>query len=80
MFWLSTRLNYRVLRFVLAVGGWTPDDPSCLVEQFCPEHNEWRTAARVVKSRGSAAVAALNGSIYMAGGEDNVRCYSSVER
>uniref|UniRef100_A0A3B4VIJ4 Si:ch73-29c22.1 n=1 Tax=Seriola dumerili TaxID=41447 RepID=A0A3B4VIJ4_SERDU len=60
-------------------GGWTRDDPSCLVEQFCPEYNEWRTAARMVNNRGSVAVGSLDGKIYTVGGEDNVRCYSSVE-
>lgn len=67
-------------RFVLAVGGWTREDPSCLVEQFCPEYNEWRTAARMISSRGSVAVGTLDGEVYTVGGEDNVRCYSSVER
>ncbi|TNN50705.1 Kelch-like protein 20 [Liparis tanakae] len=62
------------------VGGWTPDDPSCLVEQFCPEYNEWRAAARMVNSRGKVAVGTLEGQIYTVGGEDAVRCYSSVER
>lgn len=65
---------------MLAVGGWTQDDPSCLVEQFCPEYNEWRTAARMVNSRGKVAVGTLDGKIYTVGGEDNIRCYSSVER
>lgn len=62
------------------MGGWTQDDPSCLVEQFCPEYNEWRVAARMVNGRGNVAVGALDGQIYTVGGEDNVRCYSSVER
>lgn len=66
--------------FVLAVGGWTQDDPSCLVEQFCPEFNEWRTAARMVTKRGNVAVGTLDGMIYTVGGEDSIRCYSSVER
>ncbi|XP_068994777.1 kelch-like protein 20 [Embiotoca jacksoni] len=65
---------------MFVVGGWTQDDPSCLVEQFCPEYNEWRTAARMVKNRGNVAVGTLDGKIYTVGGEDNVRCYSSVER
>lgn len=65
---------------VPAVGGWTPDDPSCLVEQFCPEYNEWRAAPRMVNSRGKVAVGTLEGQIYTVGGEDAVRCYSSVER
>lgn len=67
-------------RSVVVVGGWTREDPSCLVEQFCPEYNEWRTAARMVNSRGSVAVGTLDGKVYTVGGEDNVRCYSSVER
>uniref|UniRef100_A0AAQ4RIK0 Uncharacterized protein n=1 Tax=Gasterosteus aculeatus aculeatus TaxID=481459 RepID=A0AAQ4RIK0_GASAC len=62
------------------VGGWTRDDPSCRVEQFCPEYNEWRAAARMVNGRGKVAVASLDGRIYAAGGADHVRCYSSVER
>ncbi|XP_047447188.1 kelch-like protein 20 isoform X2 [Mugil cephalus] len=62
------------------VGGWTQDDPSCLVEQFCPDYNEWRNAARMVKQRGHLAVGTLGGDIYTVGGEDSVRCYSSVER
>lgn len=66
--------------FALIVGGWTQDDPSCLVEQFCPEYNEWRTAAPMVSHRGGVAVCTLNGHIYTVGGEDNLRCYSSVER
>ncbi|KAM8886293.1 uncharacterized protein AB9W97_013470 [Spinachia spinachia] len=62
------------------VGGWTRDDPSCLVEQFSAECNEWRAAARVVNSRGRVAVGTLDGQIYAVGGADHVRCYSSVER
>ncbi|XP_044053723.1 kelch-like protein 20 isoform X1 [Siniperca chuatsi] len=65
---------------MFVVGGWTQDDPSCLVEQFCPEYNEWRKAARMVNNRGNVAVGTLDGKIYTVGGEDNVRCYSSVER
>lgn len=64
----------------LVVGGWTPDNPCCLVEQFCPEYNEWRAAASMVNNRGSVAVGTLDGEIYTVGGEDNIRCYSSVER
>ncbi|KAK9522228.1 hypothetical protein VZT92_018705 [Zoarces viviparus] len=62
------------------VGGWTQDDPSCLVEQFCPEYNEWRAAAHMVNNRGKVAVGTLDGKIYTVGGEDHIRCYSSVER
>ncbi|XP_028313999.1 kelch-like protein 20 [Gouania willdenowi] len=62
------------------VGGWSPDDPSCLVEQFLTEYNEWRTAARMVRPRGGVAVGTLGGKIYTVGGEDNIRCYNSVER
>ncbi|XP_040010042.1 kelch-like protein 20 isoform X2 [Xiphias gladius] len=87
----STRLSFRrrlstlppenVFNDVMfVVGGWTQDDPSCLVEQFCPEYNEWRTAARMVHSRGNVAVGSLDGMIYTVGGGDNVRCYSNVER
>ncbi|XP_028433074.1 kelch-like protein 20 isoform X1 [Perca flavescens] len=65
---------------MFVVGGWTQNDPSCLVEQFCPEYNEWRTAARMVNSRGKVAVVTLDGKIYTVCGEDNIRCYSSVER
>ncbi|KAA8592554.1 hypothetical protein FQN60_018009 [Etheostoma spectabile] len=65
---------------MFVVGGWTQTNPSCLVEQFCPEYNEWRTAARMVNSRGNVAVGTLDGKIYTVGGEDNIRCYSSVER
>ncbi|KAK2837966.1 hypothetical protein Q5P01_015178 [Channa striata] len=65
---------------MFVVGGWTQQDPSCLVEQFWPEFNEWRTATHLVNSRGQVAVGALDGQIYTVGGEDNVRCYSSVER
>lgn len=64
----------------MVVGGWTREDPSCLVEQFCPELNEWRKAAHMTNSRGQVAVATLGGRIYTAGGEDNLRCHSSVER
>ncbi|KAF3695474.1 Kelch-like protein 20 [Channa argus] len=64
---------------MFVVGGWTQDDPSCAVEQFCPEYNEWRTATYMVNSRGQVAVGTLDGQIYTAGGEDKVRCYSSVE-
>uniref|UniRef100_A0A3Q1FK64 Si:ch73-29c22.1 n=1 Tax=Acanthochromis polyacanthus TaxID=80966 RepID=A0A3Q1FK64_9TELE len=53
---------------------WTQDDPSCLVEQFCPEYKEQRTSAR-----GNVAVGTLDGLIYTVGGEDSIRCYSSVE-
>ncbi|XP_074526542.1 uncharacterized protein LOC141790520 isoform X2 [Halichoeres trimaculatus] len=62
------------------VGGWTQEDPSCPVEHFCPEYNEWKSAARMVNSRGGVAVGTLGGRIYTVGGEDKVRCYSSVER
>ncbi|KAJ4942102.1 hypothetical protein JOQ06_011971, partial [Pogonophryne albipinna] len=62
-----------------SVGGWTQEDPSCLVEQFCPEYNEWRAAARMVNNRGKVAVGTLDGMIYTVGGEDHIRCYSSVE-
>nr|XP_020453919.1 kelch-like protein 20 [Monopterus albus] len=65
---------------MFVVGGWTQDDPSCLVEQFCPEYNEWRTTARMVNNRGTVAMATLDGMIYTAGGEDDIQCYSSVER
>nr|XP_043881671.1 kelch-like protein diablo isoform X1 [Solea senegalensis] len=65
---------------MFVVGGWTWDDPSCLVEKFCPEYNEWRAAARMIKNRGAVAVGTLGGKIYTVGGEDNVRCFSSVER
>ncbi|XP_059193672.1 kelch-like protein 20 [Centropristis striata] len=65
---------------MFVVGGWTPDDPSCLVEQFCSEYNEWRSAARMVKNRGKVSVGTLGGLIYTVGGEDKIRCYSSVER
>ncbi|XP_041854687.1 kelch-like protein 20 [Melanotaenia boesemani] len=75
---LSPRHVYNDMMFM--VGGWTQDDPSCLVEQFCPEYNEWRAAARMVNSRGCVAVGTLDGKIYAVGGEDNIRCYSSVER
>ncbi|CAN9512930.1 unnamed protein product [Ophioblennius macclurei] len=67
-------------RSMFVVGGWTPDDPSCLVEQFSPEYNEWRMAARMVHSRGGMAVGTLDGKIYTVGGEDTIRCHSSVER
>lgn len=62
------------------VGGWTHDDPSSSVEQFCPEYNEWRRAAALINCRGGVAVATLDGKIYAVGGEDAVRCYSNVER
>ncbi|XP_078141508.1 uncharacterized protein LOC144539638 [Centroberyx gerrardi] len=65
---------------MFVVGGWSQEDPSCRVEQFCPEYNEWRTAAPMVSHRGRVAVCSLDDNIYTAGGEDNVRCYSSVER
>ncbi|XP_077570918.1 uncharacterized protein LOC144195272 [Stigmatopora nigra] len=62
------------------VGGWTKDDHSCLVEQFCPEFNEWKSAARLLKQRGQVAVGAVDGEMYALGGEDGVQCCSSVER
>ncbi|KAJ3604553.1 hypothetical protein NHX12_029293 [Muraenolepis orangiensis] len=65
---------------MFVVGGWTPEDPSCLVEQFCPEYNEWRVAAPMVNRRGNVAVGTLDGKVYTAGGEDSLRCYSNVER
>ncbi|KAG7257045.1 hypothetical protein CRUP_005425 [Coryphaenoides rupestris] len=65
---------------MFAVGGWTRDDPACLVEQFCPEDNEWRPAAPMVHRRGNVAVGTLDGKVYAAGGEDGVRCYGNVER
>ncbi|XP_024909225.1 kelch-like protein 20 isoform X2 [Cynoglossus semilaevis] len=65
---------------MFVVGGWTQEDPSCLVEQFCSEYNEWRTAARMLKNRGAVAVGTLSGQIYAVGGEDSIRCYNSVER
>ena len=65
---------------LLKVGGWTQDEPSCPVEQFCPEYNEWRVAAPMVNRRGNAAVGTLGGKVYTAGGQDSIRCYANVER
>ncbi|CAL8347349.1 unnamed protein product [Lota lota] len=65
---------------MLAVGGWTQDEPSCPVEQFYPEYNEWRMAAPMVNRRGNVAVGTLDGKVYTAGGQDSIRCYDNVER
>ncbi|KAJ0019892.1 hypothetical protein NQD34_007461 [Periophthalmus magnuspinnatus] len=62
------------------VGGWSTQDPSCQVEQFCSEYNEWRGAARMPTRRGGVAVGTLGGHIYTVGGEDHARRYSNVER
>uniref|UniRef100_A0A3B3BTP6 Kelch-like protein diablo n=1 Tax=Oryzias melastigma TaxID=30732 RepID=A0A3B3BTP6_ORYME len=62
------------------VGGWMQSDPSFLVERFCPDVNEWRSTAHVFNNRAGVAVAALEGRIYTAGGENNAQRYSSVER
>uniref|UniRef100_A0A3B4B7L3 Uncharacterized protein n=1 Tax=Periophthalmus magnuspinnatus TaxID=409849 RepID=A0A3B4B7L3_9GOBI len=60
-------------------GGWSTQDPSCQVEQFCSEYNEWRGAARMPTRRGGVAVGTLGGHIYTVGGEDHARRYSNVE-
>lgn len=64
----------------MIVGGWTQEDPSCPVEQFCPDTNDWRAAAHMVNRRGQVGVGALDGRIYAVGGRDGVRCLGSVER
>lgn len=64
----------------VSVGGWMQSDPSFLVERFCPDVNEWRSTAHVFNNRAGVAVAALEGRIYTAGGENNAQRYSSVER
>ncbi|XP_064165726.1 kelch-like protein diablo [Anguilla rostrata] len=65
---------------VYVVGGWSSDDPSCPVERFSAELNEWRMTAPMIRHRGDAAVCALGGLIYMAGGHDGVTCISNVEK
>ncbi|KAL0979065.1 hypothetical protein UPYG_G00180090 [Umbra pygmaea] len=62
------------------VGGWTPEDPSCPVEQFCPLKNEWKNIAPMNHHRGNVAVCSLQGMIYTVGGSDSVSCKSNVER
>ncbi|XP_019908019.2 kelch-like protein 20 [Esox lucius] len=62
------------------VGGWTPEDPSCPVEQFCPLENEWKNMASMTHHRGNVAVCSLQGNIYTVGGFDGVSYKSSVER
>ena len=50
------------------------------MEQFCPQYNEWRMMASMIQHRGNVAVGTLDGKVYTVGGEDNVSCFSSVER
>lgn len=40
---------------------------SCSVEDFCPEYNEWRSAANMVSVLVSAAVGTLDSMIYTVG-------------
>ncbi|KAK6313486.1 kelch-like protein 20 isoform X1 [Coregonus clupeaformis] len=62
------------------VGGWTQEDPSCPVEQFCPLENEWKNMASMINHRGNVAVCGLYGKIYTVGGSDGVTYKSNVER
>ncbi|XP_046871457.1 kelch-like protein diablo isoform X1 [Hypomesus transpacificus] len=62
------------------VGGWSQEDPSCPVEQFCPQYNEWHMMASMIQHRGNVAVGTLDGKVYTVGGDDNVSCFRSVER
>ena len=64
----------------MIVGGWTPKDPSCPVERFCPLYNEWRLMAPMPGRRGDVAVCALAGMIYAVGGRDDVTCVGNVEK
>ena len=64
----------------VSVGGWSRDDPSCPVEQFCTQHNEWKMSAPMIRHRGDTGVCSLEGLIYTVGGYDDVTCMSSVER
>ncbi|CAM4664992.1 unnamed protein product [Leuciscus chuanchicus] len=65
---------------IYVVGGWSKDDPSCPVEQFCPQYNEWKMTAPMHHQRGDTGVCAMGGIIYTVGGSDDVTCLSSVER
>ncbi|XP_029572234.1 kelch-like protein diablo isoform X3 [Salmo trutta] len=62
------------------VGGWTQEDPSCPVEQFCPLENEWKNMASMINHRGNVAVCGLYGKIYTVGGSDGVTYKSNVDR
>ncbi|KAF4098920.1 hypothetical protein G5714_020950 [Onychostoma macrolepis] len=65
---------------IYVVGGWSKDDPSCSVEQFCPQYNEWKMTAPMLHHRSDPGVCALGGAIYTVGGSDDVTRLSSVER
>ncbi|TRY94991.1 hypothetical protein DNTS_004663 [Danionella cerebrum] len=65
---------------IYVVGGWSKDDPSCPVEQFCPQYNDWVKTAPLLHNRHDPGVCALDGVIYTVGGSDNLTCLSSVER
>lgn len=69
-----------VFNKLCVVGGWSKDDPSCPVEQFCPQYNEWKMTAPMLHHRSDPGVCTLGGAIYTVGGSDDVTCLSSVER
>ncbi|KAL2100049.1 hypothetical protein ACEWY4_004443 [Coilia grayii] len=65
---------------VYVVGGWSADDPSCPIEQFCTEYNEWKMTTPLMRHRRDAGVCAVGGFIYMVGGADEITCFSGMER
>ncbi|KAL7844877.1 hypothetical protein SRHO_G00234160 [Serrasalmus rhombeus] len=71
---------------VYVVGGWSKDSPSCPVQQFCSQYNEWKMTTPMLRHRGDAGVCvcvcvcAMGGFIYTVGGADDLTCVSSVER
>ncbi|XP_050948458.1 kelch-like protein diablo isoform X2 [Labeo rohita] len=76
----SKRNKGKPFDMIYVVGGWSKDDPSCPVEQFCPQYNEWKMTAPMIHQRSDPGVCALRGVIYTVGGSDDVTCLSSLER
>ncbi|XP_063067293.1 kelch-like protein diablo [Engraulis encrasicolus] len=65
---------------VYVVGGWTPEDPTCTIEHFCAEYNEWKVTTPLFRNRKDAGICAVGEFIYMVGGADEMTCFSSVDR
>ncbi|XP_022532128.2 kelch-like protein diablo [Astyanax mexicanus] len=65
---------------VYVVGGWSKDNPSCQVEQFCSQNNEWKMTKPMLRPRKDVGVCAMGGLIYIVGGADDFTCVTSVDR
>ncbi|RXN30997.1 kelch 20 [Labeo rohita] len=77
----SKRNKGKPFDMIYVVGGWSKDDPSCPVEQFCPQYNEWKMTAPMIHQRSDPGVCALRGVIYTVGGRDELGLsLSTVEK